>query len=127
MATPPINTRYSNLGSMFHAVYGHYLLSRTMYQINRASQRYKWPSWIIFDYNFRQKAAERGQKEWATLDPSMYADCFNGQAKTPDAWYPNCHSLDHSTDNCPLQAPPPPPSKRPKPGLSNKPTKASSR
>ena len=74
--------------------------------INRASQRYKWPSWLIFDVNFRQEMAETGNKDWATLDPSMYADCFNGQAKNPTGWCTYCHSLDHSEENCPLQPPP---------------------
>ena len=76
-----------------------------------------WPSWVIFDTNFRQQAAELGKKDWENLDPSMYADCFNGQAKNQNAWCPNCHSLDHTMDQCPLQ---PPPSKRPKAGLSNR-------
>ena len=50
--------------------------------------------------------AESGNKDWATLDPSMYVDCFSSQAKKPTGWCTYCHSLDHSEENCPLQPPP---------------------
>ena len=32
-----------------------------MCQIVRASHRFKWPSWVIYDQNFRQEAAEHNQ------------------------------------------------------------------
>ena len=83
------------------------------YQISRASQGYRWPSWVIFDQNFRQAAADQGSTELAHLDPTLYAQCFNGQTKEPgNAWCQHCHSLEHSSDTCPLK---PPPTKRPKP------------
>ena len=81
-------------------------------QIMRVSQRFKWPSWVIYDQSFRQEAAERGIKEWSQMDPSLFAQCFTGQAKNTEAWCKICHSLDHSSDLCPLK---PPPIKRPRP------------
>ena len=85
-----------------------------MYRFNRVSQHYMWPSWVIFESNFQQEAAEKGKKDWRNLDQSMYAGCSNGQGKNPNAWCPNCHSLDHYADQCPLQSPT---SKRPKHGV----------
>ena len=82
-----------------------------MAQIAKASQRFKWPSWVIYDLNFRQEAASRDSTDWAHLDPSLFAQCFTGQAKQNEAWCKVCHSLDHSSDQCPIA---PPPTKRPK-------------
>ena len=77
-----------------------------LYQITRASQRYKWPAWVIFDQNFRQEVADRGSTELAHLDPTLYAQCFNGQTKEGSAWCHHCHSLEHSSDTCLLKPPP---------------------
>ena len=83
-----------------------------MCQIVRASHRFKWPSWVIYDQNFRQEAAERNQtSDWARIDSSLFAQCFTGQAKSSESWCKSCHSLDHLSDACPLRPPPP---KRPK-------------
>ena len=89
-----------------------------MCQIVRASHRFKWPSWIIYDQNFRQEAAERNQtSDWARIDSSLFAQCFTGQSKSSESWCKSCHSLDHLSDACPLR---PPPAKRPK-ALSSRP------
>ena len=89
-----------------------------MAQIAKTSLRFRWPSWVIYDLNFRQEAASRGIPDWAHLDPSLFAQCFTGQAKQQEAWCKTCHSLDHSSDQCPLLPPQP---KRPKPFTSNQP------
>ena len=79
-----------------------------MCQIVRASHRFKWPSWVIYDQNFRQEAAERNQtSDWARIDSSLFAQCFTGQAKSSESWCKSCHSLDHLSDACPLRPPPP--------------------
>lgn len=52
-----------------------------MCQITKASQRFTWPSWKIYDQNFCQEAVERDAKSWAQLDPRLFAQCFTGQAK----------------------------------------------
>ena len=89
-----------------------------MCQIVRASHRFKWPSWIIYDQNFRQEAAEHNQtSDWARIDSSLFAQCFTGQSKSSESWCKSCHSLDHLSDACPLR---PPPAKRPK-ALSSRP------
>ena len=87
-----------------------------MCQIARASQRFKWPSWVIYDQNFRQDAADQRILVWARLDPGLFSQCFTGQAKNSEAWCRSCHSVDHGTDSCPLKplvTPPPPKRSRP--------------
>ena len=83
-----------------------------LYQITRASQRYLWPSWVIFDQNVRQEMADQGSTQFAHLDATLYTQCFNGQAKEVNAWCQFCHSLDHTSDMCQFRLPP---AKRPKP------------
>jgi hypothetical protein len=57
--------------------------------IAKASMKYKWPSWVVYDQNFRQEAAGNPLQSWAKVDPSLYAQCFTGQAvnagKTPSS------------------------------------------
>ena len=69
-----------------------------MCHIVRASHRFKWPSWVVYDQNFRSEAADNGTKEWARIDPSLYAQCFMGQARSEEAWCRSCHLLDHNSD-----------------------------
>ena len=78
-----------------------------MCHIVRASHRYKWPSWVVYDQNFRIEAADHGTKEWSRMDPSLYAQCFTGQAKSQESWCKSCHSLDHDSESCPLKPPQP--------------------
>ena len=85
-----------------------------MYHIVRASHRFKWPSWVVYDQNLCLEAADNGTKEWARIDPSLHTQCFMGQARSEEAWCRSCHSLDHNTDTCPLKPPQP---KCPKPAL----------
>ena len=41
--------------------------------IAKASMKYKWPSWVVYDQNFRQEAAGNPTQSWAKVDPSIYA------------------------------------------------------
>lgn len=41
--------------------------------IAKASLKYKWPSWLVYDQNFCQEAAGNPSQE------SIYAQCFTGQ------------------------------------------------
>ena len=69
--------------------------------IAKASQKYRWPSWIVYDQNFRQEAADMQNKQWAKVDPSIYAQCFTGMALRAEAWCRYCHVLDHTSEDCP--------------------------
>ena len=60
-----------------------------MATIAKASQKYRWPSWLAYNQNFRQ-AAESGNCEWSKIDPSIYAQCFNGMAISDEGWCRHC-------------------------------------
>ena len=42
--------------------------------IAKASMKYKWPSWVVYDQNFRQEAAGNPSQSWA-------------KALTSENWY----------------------------------------
>ena len=71
--------------------------------IAKCSLKYKWPSWVVYDLNFRQDAAETGLKDWSKVEPSTYTQCFTGAAISQDNWCRRCHSIDHATDACPIK------------------------
>ncbi len=71
--------------------------------IAKASLRYKWPSWIMYDVSFRQEMAGVTGTSWAKVEPSIYSLCFTGQALSTDNWCHNCQTLDHTPNTCPLR------------------------
>ncbi len=76
--------------------------------IAKASVRYKWPSWVMYDASFRQEVAGVSGTSWAKVDPSIYSLCFTGQTLNTENWCQNCQTLDHTPNTCPLR-----PRKRP--------------
>ena len=76
--------------------------------IAKASQKYKWPSWIVYDQNVRLEVAGNTAQSWARVEPSIYALSFTGQAISNENWCARCQCLDHTASNCPAQ-----PRKRP--------------
>ena len=73
------------------------------FQLAKLSQRFKWPSWVIFDQNFRQRAAETGLTAWSTLDPTTFALCFTNQTNEGEQWCDTCYTVEHNTSSCPLK------------------------
>jgi hypothetical protein len=71
--------------------------------IAKCSMKYRWPSWVVYDLNFRQEAVETGLKDWARVNPSTYTQCFTGAAVSQENWCWRCHSIDHATDACPIK------------------------
>ena len=69
--------------------------------IARVSAKFRWPSWVVYDQNFRQEAAGNSHMSWAKADPSIYAQCFTNQAISAENWCDKCHSLDHYSSKCP--------------------------
>ena len=63
--------------------------------------RYKWPSWVIYDQSFRQHLEGNPEQSWGKVDPSAYALCFTGQAKSDQNWCANCKTIDHASSSCP--------------------------
>ena len=74
-----------------------------MVTIAKASVKYSWPSWVVYDQNFRQEAADNGLKDWSKVEPSIYTQCFTNAAVSSEKWCNNCQSIDHGSNNCPLQ------------------------
>ena len=56
---------------------------------------------MIYDTNYRRHMAETGQRDWSKVDPSIYARCFTGLARSP-SWCTICVTLDHDTSDCPF-------------------------
>ena len=75
-----------------------------MVTITKASVKYSWPSWVVYDQNFHQEAADNGLKDWAKVDPSIYTQCFMNAAVSEEKWCKYCQSIDHGTNTCPLQS-----------------------
>ena len=38
--------------------------------------KFKWPSWVVYDQNYRQDAAGNPDLPWAKAYPSLYTQCF---------------------------------------------------
>ena len=70
--------------------------------IAKVSRKYRWPSWVVYDHNFRQEAAGNPSQAWAKADPSLYTQCFTNQAVSGESWCSRCQGVDHSTANCPM-------------------------
>lgn len=68
--------------------------------IAKASQRYRW---VVYDQNFWQEAAGNPHQSWARVEPSIYAQCFTGQAISAENWCTRCQCLDHTTSSCPYR------------------------
>jgi len=71
--------------------------------IAKCSLKFEWPSWAVYDLNFRQDAADSGLKDWSKVEPSTYAQCFTGASISQENWCRRCHSIDHVTDTCPIK------------------------
>ena len=72
--------------------------------IAKASIKFKWPSWVVYDQNFRQEAAGNPDQLWGKADPSLYAQCFTGQAVSAENWCSKCQCLDHTSADCPFRS-----------------------
>jgi len=68
------------------------------YEINTFAKRYTWPFWVVYDMNYRDKAANKPTLLWAEAvghrEGKIYAQCFSGMDKDPnDTWCRTCQSL----------------------------------
>ena len=81
-----------------------------MLNIAKASIKFQWPSWVVYDQNFRIEAASTPTTDWSKVDPSIYSQCFSNMAKSAAGWCQICYSIDHCTENCMIK-----PRKRPSP------------
>ena len=68
------------------------------------ARKYRWPSWVVYDQNFRQLMAETQDKVWAKTDPSFFTQCFIHAQKSQDSWCKHCHSIEHTAIECPYSS-----------------------
>ena len=92
------------------------------YQAQMASyaKKFRWPTWVIYDQNYRQEKAATQDNNWSQIDTAIYTQCFMTASMAQDDWCSSCNTLDHNSNNCPRNPPPP---KRHKPqdgGLAQK-------
>ena len=74
-------------------------------EIVKCVKKYKWPSWVIYNTNFRQAANTPGLS-WASIEPGIYSQCFTNMLKDPsDVRCKTCHSLNHAMAQCPTMPP----------------------
>ena len=65
-----------------------------------------WPSWVIYDTNFRQYLANTPGISWASIEPGIYTQCITNTPKDPNnIWCKHCQSLDHAMSLCPTMPP----------------------
>ena len=70
--------------------------------------------------NYRQEKAATQDNNWSQIDTAIYTQCFMTAGMAQEDWCSSCNTLDHNSNNCPRNPPPP---KRHKPqdgGLSQK-------
>ena len=71
--------------------------------IAKLSQKFVWPSWVVYDNSYRQEAAEAERSDWSKIDASLHAQCFNGMSVSTEGWCSLCHSVEHLSHSCPLK------------------------
>jgi hypothetical protein len=91
------------------------------------SQKFRYPSWLRYDIDFRTWAAQTGTRTWSQINPQCYALAFTGQGSSSQ-WCPICfidggtHTIDcpnftlatHLDPQLPsVQSPTRPPLRRP--------------
>ena len=76
-----------------------------MSTIVKVNQKFVWPSWVVYDQNFRQEVANMLGMTWAKVNPSIYLQYFINMAANTEGWCKQCQSIEHPSDRCP-DAPP---------------------
>ena len=75
--------------------------------VAKLSKKFRWPSWIIYDQQFRHEAADASNTKWDRVDSSIHAQCFTGMSLyiCEEGWCSLCASLDHVRTTCPFKPP----------------------
>ena len=47
-----------------------------MFQMAKNARKFTWPSWVIYDQNFRQDKAAHQDWDWSKPDAGMFTQCF---------------------------------------------------
>ena len=76
------------------------------YLITKCSKAFKWPSWVMYDQEFRQSRAGNASSRWDQIDTCLYTQLFSGRAEESENWCSHCFTADHSRRRCPFQGQP---------------------
>ena len=69
--------------------------------IIKQAKRFRYPSWLYYDIEFRKWAAATKTKEWAHINSEIYTLAFTGQG-TVISWCPTCQvDRGNLTYDCP--------------------------
>lgn len=71
-------------------------------QIATYAKKFRWPTWIIYDQNYRQEKAANQDHNWSQMSTAIYTQCFTAPGAAQEGWCKSCHTLDHSSNDCPL-------------------------
>ena len=69
------------------------------------ARKYKWPSWLVYDQNFRQLMADTRDNVWAKTSPGIFTQCFTNAQKSQESWCRTCYSVEHTSGLCPIAPP----------------------
>ncbi len=75
-----------------------------MATICKFSKMYRHPSWVLYDQQFHQEAAESSLRDWSKVDGGIHSCCFNGQRLDASPWCSTCRSVEHSSVTCPVRS-----------------------
>ena len=73
------------------------------YLITKCSKAFKWPSWVLYDQEFRQSKAGNTTARWDEVDTCLYTQHFSGKSEEVENWCPICCTADHGRRRCPAQ------------------------
>ena len=77
------------------------------YQMAAYAKKFRWPTWVMYDQNYRQEKAATQDNNWSQISTAIYAQCFMTLGVSQEDWCKTCYTLDHTTTNCPRSLHPP--------------------
>ena len=103
---PVLFSLLSSVGLQSAALYCGAQAHDILVRDSQVCKEFKWPSWVIYDINFRQETASKPTLALVDAsghrEPKIYQQCFNGMEKDPmEGWHRLCLSLHHTTSLCP--------------------------
>ena len=73
------------------------------YLITKCSKAFRWPSWVLYDQEFRQSRVGDWSARWDEVDTCLYTQHFSGKSEELGSWCSLCCAADHGWRWCPAQ------------------------
>ena len=77
------------------------------YQMASYAKKFRWPTWVMYDQQYRLEKAASQDNNWSQISTAIYAQCFMVSATTQDEWCRTCYTFDHTSSSCPRTLHPP--------------------